>query len=403
MLIIFIIAGFAIIAFVIGFALVYQGYASLPRPDDVASSEELEKTKAELKTSNAESEKLKTQANTLAVQLEEMKAKLTWAEENVKALEEMNNATAQTQTKLDQVEKDLNFLSQKADSQARESIDVITSLSAECDSLKLKLSQAPAVSPAEVTGLKDENQKLKIQLDGYINKVKELEANLEAGQKIAEAAKASAQLSEENAALKKSLTELEDKIRLLLSEAETNKSEQAKAVSELQIKIAALETENKELRERPVEVKPSFSDEEVLRLRQENEERIVLANAALVKLNSDLELVNSRVAEKDSLIKKLNEDLLTSRQLAIDNLKEITALKTAQDQAVASSVPGPEPSGLISENDELKRRLNELIEANRLLQDKEKVLALKLGQARAKAQGLEQICEEYKLVAEGRN
>lgn len=93
-----------------------------------------------------------------------MKDKCHWAEENVKNLEALSKQGSQAQMRIDQLEKDLSFLSQKADSQAQEAIDVITRLAAEGEALQNAFSQNNnAAKTEDLNNLTDENQKLKIR------------------------------------------------------------------------------------------------------------------------------------------------------------------------------------------------------------------------------------------------
>lgn len=305
---------FIVFTFVVGVSLLFRGCFILPDSAKIAPASDLQKAQEDLKLANAETEKLRAQANTLAVQLEEMKGKLTWAEENVKALEEALKETEQTQSRLEQLEKDLTFLSQKADSQASGAIEVITSLAAERESLQ----NAP-VKTEDLNNLTDENQKLKIQIDGYASKVKEMEAVVAASK-------------------------------------------------EADVKLASVQQELK-------------------KVRLENEEKIVQANAALVKLNSEIELLNAQITEKDERIKKFAQDLLVSRQETAVVQKQIDELKSTQQ------LPG------ISQGEDLQKQIDQLKAVNQHLQDKEKILIFKLAQARAQALSFEKICEEFKYTA----
>lgn len=304
---------FIVFTFVVGVSLLFRGYFILPDSAKIAPASDLQKAQEDLKLANAETEKLRAQANTLAVQLEEMKGKLTWAEENVKALEEALKETEQTQSRLEQLEKDLTFLSQKADSQASGAIEVITSLAAERESLQ----NAP-VKTEDLNNLTDENQKLKIQIDGYASKVKEMEAVVAASK-------------------------------------------------EADVKLASVQQELK-------------------KVRLENEEKIVQANAALVKLNSEIELLNAQITEKDERIKKFAQDLLMSRQETAVVQKQIEEFKSTQQLTS------------VAQGEDLQKQIEHLQAVNQHLQDKEKILIFKLAQARAQALSFEKVCEEFKYT-----
>ncbi|MCC6758168.1 MAG: hypothetical protein IT395_00895 [Candidatus Omnitrophica bacterium] len=395
-----IVAFFVILAFVVGASLLFRGFSKLPDAEMIAPVSELEKAQTDLKAASAETEKVRAQANTLAVQLEEMKGKVAWAEGNVKSLEETLRKSSEAQSRIDQLEKDLSFLSQKADSQARESIDVITRLAAETEVLKLQTA-APAASE-DSSALKDENQKLQIQVDGYASKVKDLEAAVaaaqEAGTKYADVTKTNTQLTEENAVLKKNLAELDEKIKAAKTEAEQFKAQHEQVVKELQAKIAQLETERQSAvvpAPQPVEsaVNVATIEEELQRVRAQSEEKIVQANGALVRLNAEMETLNGQLAEKDERLKKLTEDLFSTRQELAGSLRAVNDLK--QSKGVA-----PAPLADDAEKADLQKRLDELSAAHQHLKDKEKVLSYKLTQSRAQALSLERLCDELKEQVE---
>ncbi len=322
-LLIIILAVFVILTFVVGVSFLFGGYCVLPDNSKLAPLPEFQKAQADLKLANAEMEKLRQQANTLAVELDGMKDKCHWAEENVKNLEALSKQGSQAQMRIDQLEKDLSFLSQKADSQAQEAIDVITRLAAEGEALQNAFSQNNnAAKTEDLNNLTDENQKLKIQVEGYAGKVKDLE--------------------------------------VLAASCAEDKS-----------KLLAVEDQLKEIRVR-------------------SEEQIVQANAALVKFNSDIELLNTQITEKDERIKKFSQELLASRQEAALFLKGIDDLKAVQKTVS------------ISHSEDLDKQLEQLQAANQHLRDKEKMLTFKLAQARAQAMSFERICEEFKCQVGGR-
>ncbi len=221
----------------------------------------------------------------------------------------MSKDAAEVQLRFAQLEKDLNFLSQKADGQAVQAIEVITRLAAETESLQNAFAQKQdTVKTDELNNLTDENQKLKIQIDGYASKLKELEV-------IAQSAQETTSLL-------------------------------------------------------------SATQEELKRVRLQNEEQIVAANSALVKLNSDMQLLSQEISQKDESIRKFTQELLVSRQ------------ETAQ-QAVN-----------VAQIQDLQKQLEQFQEVNQHLRDKEKLLTFKLVQARAQALSFEKICEEFKYPAE---
>jgi len=403
------VALFVIVAFVVGVSFLFRGYIGLADAGKTAPLADLEKAHSDLKVANTETEKARAQANTLAVELDEMKGKLTWAQGNVKSLEDTLRKSSQAYARIEQLEKDLTFLSQKADSQAREAIDVITQLAAETEVLKLQSAvPSPAgdlFSSVDVKVITDENQKLKIQVDGYTSKVKDLEAAVVAAQdegaKYVNVTQTNSQFSQENVVLKKNLAELEEKIKVAQGEAEQFTVQQAKAVDELQAKIAQLETQPPAVVSTPVESAPKVpavniaaSEDELRRVRIQSEEMIVQANSALVRLNSDVEMLTSQIADKDTRIKKLTEDLFSTRDELSVSLRTVNELKLSPSAKVSYPVI-PD-----AERDELQKRFDDLAAVNQRLLDKGKILTYKLAQSRAQALSLERLCDELKQSSE---
>ncbi len=396
------IALFVIITFVIGVSFLFRGYLTLPSAEKFVPIAQLEKVQSDLKLANGEMEKLRTQSNALAVELDAANGKLTWALGNVKTLEETLSKASQLQPRLDQLEQDLNFLSQKADAQAQEAIDVITRLAVEKESLQHEVaSPTVAANTDELEKLTDENQKYKIQVEGYARKVKELETAVEslqqASAQLIELNQVRTTLTEENLLLKKNLSELEEQIKTAQSYADDLKAEHSQNVLELQNKIAQIDADNLALKQTPPEPIAQISLEEVNLLRAQHEERIVQANTALIKLNTDMELLNVQLAQKDASLRKLTEDLLASRQEVAVSLREIVDLKTAlPKEVVVPEVAGERLSLALQQRDELQKSLQELQAVHENLRLKEKIMMQKLVQSRAQAMSLEKICEDFK-------
>lgn len=374
------IALFVIITFVIGVSFLFRGYLTLPSAEKFVPIGELEKLQSDLKLANGEMEKLRTRSNALAVHLDEANGKLTWALGNVKTLEETLSKGSQLQPRLDQLEQDLNFLSQKADAQAQEAFDVITRLAAENESLHHEI-ELPAVAAHadELAKLTDENQKFKIQVEGYARKVKELETAVESAQQASEQLtqvnQAHAVLAEENLFLKKNFADLEEQIKVAQSYADDLKAEYSQNVLELQNKITQLDADNVALKQVAEQSITRISQEEVNLLRAQHEERIIQANTALVKLNTDIELLNAQLAEKDGCIKRLTEDLLSSRQEVAVSLREIVDLKTALPKVGNVSEISKEQLLLArQERDDLQKSLHELQVVHENLRIKEKLM-----------------------------
>lgn len=317
-----VILGFlAIVFFVVGVSLLWNGYRSVPSPEKIVPRQDLNTAEENFKAAKAETEKLRQQLTALTVEFDQTRTKLAEAEKNVQALKESRAQILKSQSRIEGLERDLNFLMQKADTQAVEAVDLITRLGAENENLQKAVKDAlAAANPQEIERLTEENQKLKIQLEGFAGKVGELEAQAadQAGMngKLQEAQAEKTGLSDENAALKAQLVEVGEKIRGAQADHEKVQAGYAAQLEQLQAAINRLQAENAALKEKAV--------------------------------------------------------------------------------AVAAAPP----ETWQNEKDELEKELQGLRKSHTVLLEKEKILQFKLVQSRARATGLEKICEGFKYQVE---
>lgn len=209
-MIIFVLGVITVVLFVVGIALAFQGFGNVPDASTIVSKDAFDKVENDLGNSKEQEEKLKLQMDSLAVELEKTKEKLAQGQESGEGVDALKAQEEEYKTKIQELEKNLGFLREKADTQATESIDVISSLREKNETLESEIvSTKEQVDPDALEVLSKEKESLESQLNKHLSRVQQLEVELNtaAGQ------------TEENQKLTKGLkqitgkiTELEDEI-----------------------------------------------------------------------------------------------------------------------------------------------------------------------------------------------
>jgi predicted RNase H-like nuclease (RuvC/YqgF family) len=298
----------AVVLFVMGIVLLFQGYQTSPEASQVVPQEKFDALVKELQTTKELEESLKLQLDKIAVEYEETKTNLANAEKDGTATAPIQAQVQEYQSKVQQLEKELTFIRQKADQQAQESLSAIQKLRAE-----------KGGDPDILEDLRKEKESFQGQLNGNLEKISQLETELtcakSGSEEVKQAKQAVETLSAENQALKEGLTQITSKI--------------------------------------------SHVEEEFRGIQRKIAEDFAVA-----------EQVNDRLQKEiDGLTRQKD-----------DNAKRIQELDTNLAQTKAQS-------------GELKR----LKDTNAFLLEKEKRLQLEFTKSRARALGLEKICEEFKI------
>jgi predicted nucleic acid-binding Zn-ribbon protein len=192
----------AVVLFVVGIVLLFQGYQTIPEASQVVPQEKFDALQQELQTTKELEESLKLQLDKIAVEYEETKTKLANAEKDGTATDPLKIQVQEYQSKVEQLEKELTFIRQKADQQAQESLSAIQKLRAD-----------KGGDPAVLENLRKEKESFQSQLNGNLAKMSELETELtRAKSGSEEVQQAKSTLSAENLALKKGLTQITSKI-----------------------------------------------------------------------------------------------------------------------------------------------------------------------------------------------
>ena len=369
---ILILGAIVITLFVIGVSLLLKGYMNTPNPATVVPLEKLIQTQNDLHASQAETVKLKLQMDTLALKIDEMKTQLTEAKKREEIITAMRIKENENLEKIHALEMDLNFLSQKADQQAQEAIEVINLLRAESEQFKKELAQRSAVDPAEIEKLNNEIQTLHTQLqerDVSIKKiedeaVKKIEVTFSAQiqQLTDELTKAQAQINQLNTANQKLTAELEP-----LRQELTTMQETAAKLKDSQAPAVPTEAAGAESK--------AAASAEIQKLTDE-----------LTKAQSDS---RKQIEEAQAQIKQLTADLAASREA-------FTQAKQKQEAAIVSVPPVEAATNWIKEKEQLESQLKKLQDINKHLIEKEKILQLELTKSRMRVIGLERIWEDFK-------
>ena len=338
-----IIALVAIIFLIAGFAFLITGYRESPAADTVVSTGALDVIKGELSAAQEREKKLKLQLDSLAVAVDEAKGK---GEELQKFEREVQSIKSQEEgyrTKIVQLEGNLSFIREKADTQAKESIEAINTLTLENARLKTDLELNAAM------------------------------ARQESAEQIAKAQEIVDRIQQENDTLKSGVQGMMVKINEIEKEFLNKKHGQNSPISQ-----AAL---------------------------AENELRLAESIAQIGQLHDRLESLNDQIVANDEKIKSLEESLAVSQQevqQAQARLDELKRDAAAQPQRLPlESGAEMEMHHLwAEEKEEFQSNLNRLQEMNEYLIEKEKKLQLELTKARTQSLGWQKIYQEFKAQVE---
>ncbi len=201
---IYVLMGVGIVLFAIGASFVLKACLSTPNDNTIVPKPEFDKVKLELTQSKEFESKLKGQIEQLKIEFgtakQNLEASKGTEETALKNLQEWQTKTASSEetykTTIHQLETELNLLREKAETQAKDALKMVTSLRAENESLKgnseaLKLKDQELEKNKEsLKTLTDENETLnkqKNQVAQLISEKESLAKDLEiAQQKVQE-------------------------------------------------------------------------------------------------------------------------------------------------------------------------------------------------------------------------
>lgn len=362
-----------VIAFLLGVTFVYRGISAKPQ----VALEDFEKVKDELTASRQNEGRLKADLESANKEIALVKKTLAEAHSSLQKSQEDLAAVQDNEksfkSKVRELEEKLTALYTKADTQAKNALELISALRVENEALKQKTetpppaSSQPAPDPEAVQALTKEAEALKTQSQELSAKVQQLEQELaaqksESEKQLAEANQAIESLKVQPAAAAAPASApvpVADDIGKADLENLRSENEQFKAqVTEGLEKIKELENTVEKLKAHPVSAAPAVPSE------------------------TDL-------AERAAL-KRTNEELsaqLEQMKKAVEQLKADNAAFAARPKESAASP-------------ELEAQLAKLKELNEFLTRKDKMLQVELTKSRVKALGLERICADFKTQLE---
>ena len=228
-MIIFVLGVIAVILFVVGIALVFQGYRNIPDANTIVSKDAFDKVKSDFDNSKEEEEKLKQQLDSLTIKLEKTKEKLAQAQESGEGVDALKAQEEEYKTKIQELEKNLGFLREKADTQATESINVISSLREKNETLESEIvSTKGQVDPDALEVLSKEKESLESQVNKHLSRVQQLEGEMNTVTSLTEQNR---KLTEGLKQITEKISELEDEI-LKSSPSAGKNAEKIKEINE---------------------------------------------------------------------------------------------------------------------------------------------------------------------------
>ena len=449
---ILVLIGIGIVLFSIGILFVIKGYMNTPNENTVVPLKDLEKVRVELvQTKESEArfktqmEQQKTQLETTVGNLEAAKAK---EESILRSLQEFQASVAGQEqiykTNRQQLETEIATIKEKADTQAKEALEMVNSLSSENESLKNNLESLQDTLETVETklhkleaerdsaaNLSANNELLKNELGTYRSRIQELEQQFNSLQKENQILRNQqddsskfetlqntfqsirqtleqelgtnklicATLKSENQTLNEKLQQslLEKERNLIQLEALRQQLEAVKtdssrhlsaAVDHVKSENIALRSQIKEQLERlqPVEA-------QLFRLQKEKEERTAGYDQTIADLKVKNQLLQSWLEENLTRVKQLENEL------SLTNRHEQEFGRESQDTIDHLT---QERNMLLKTKADLESNLTKLKDLNTALSQKEEMMQYELTKIRAQAISFETEGKSLRLDLEAR-
>jgi len=386
-----------VVFFVLGVALIYQGMRNAPDIDAFVAKNDFEEIKGKLELTEKEEEGLKLQLDSITLELNDARTKAEQAEHIQKDVDAMRQRDQHYQTAIQELEQSLNFISRKADEQAKKAIDAITALNSRNQMLESEIKErvAAGAQQGNIDALMQEKQGLENQLNGNQSRIVELEGQLEglkqqSQEELQAAQNLIAQLQTQNTRFESGITEITAKISVLEDELVKSRREKEEQLANAQKLIEELRRQKEQLEAEGTDPK-AFAELEgqLNRLRSESESRLTEANQSVSRLQGEIDRLQQEIKDNQ----RQRDDLKCQ-------LDESQQVRSAMDDAALKSELPQQPS--IEEKTGLENELKDLREMNLFLKQKERLLSQELLKSQTQAMGLEKICQEFRKKMEGR-
>ncbi|HSA31689.1 MAG TPA: hypothetical protein P5160_07820 [Candidatus Omnitrophota bacterium] len=378
-----------IVSFVIGVSFVLKATVSAPDMEKVVSKKEYEQAQQELRRILDEEQGLKQQLDLMAVELEDSRQKIASGEEVSRQVDALRSRDQEYQTAITQLKRQLEFLSRKADDQARQAIAAIQTLDSQRKSLKEELDHLDQTMPPEhIEALQKERAVLQQQIQANQEKISHLEKELSdvkerSGAELAQMVAEAERLRSENSAFQEGIQRMTEKIARVKTEVEDIRDQKERELLEARAMIERLQQEKGQ--ESAASQLQGAADlerleHEVQLLRDDSERRLKDAHGYIQSLKDQIGVLNNEIAVNRTRREELERDLEISRR-GLDR----SMVEHAAENA----------NGLQESNSDLQRQLNELKLLNQFLKEKEGLLSEELLKSQTQAMGLQKICEEF--------
>lgn len=382
--------------FVLGVALIYRGMANSPDADEVVQKVEYEDVRSKLDNVEKEEKGLKLQLDSMTVELQDAQVRAQEADVIKKDVDSLRERDRQHQEMIHSLEENLNFLSKKADEQAKKSIDAILALDSKSKKLQGEAQEyIEQALQVDVEGLSDEKDSLKKQLAGNVEKLNGLQAELMNVQQRSEAelqeSKALVEkLRSENEVFEKGIVEITSKITSVEEEFSKVQQEKDQQLQNAKQLIDKLRTEQQHLTQDGASKEQVVAlESELNRIKAESEGRLLEAHQNVGRLQEEVNRFQREIQE--------NQHQRVELQNQIDeNQRSISAV----DEDAMTEVIENQKAKWVSEKLDIDLELSELRETTQFLRQKERLLSQELLRSQTQALGLEKICQEFKKQIE---
>lgn len=380
---------FGVLSFVIGVSFVLKATLSAPDMDKVVSKKEYEQVQQDLQRILDEEQGLKQQLDAMALELDDSRQKIASGEEVGHQVDALRVRDQEYQAAVHQLKQQLEFLSQKADDQARKAIEVIQTLDSQRQSLKEELDHLDqSLPPEHIETLQKERALLQEQVSANQGRIVDLEKELSDTQKksqdeLMQMTEEAVRLRSENSAFQEGIQSMTEKIARVKAEVEEIRGQKERELSEAKEMIARLQQEKSASSAGGVRADDEIErlEHEVQRVRMDSEQRLKDAHGHVENLKEQIHKLKDEIVLNHGRREELEQALRQSHDgLSLSDFEGESREEVAQLQ---------------KKNKQLEEQSHELKLLNQFFKDKETLLSEELLKSQTQAMGLQKICEEF--------
>ncbi len=371
--------------FLLGLVLVWKGTQEAPDPKDIVPREEFSSVQKELDAAKSEEVHLKQQLDALAVDLHQAQEKVQESQELEGMLNSLQQHEEENQETIYRLEKNFNFLRQKADQQARAAKEIIELIQSEKEALRHEMDDVRSkVDEEEFLSVKRENQQLHSDVNKFLDEVKDFERRLH---------------------------DMQDEYETRISHSDGELLRHQQQTDRLKTGLLLIIQKVRDAQQQMLTTRQAY-DLKYQQVLREKESLDTQAREKMLHLQEQSDVYQKQIHENNETILALERSLLASQE-KIDQSHTLISqlqvqLKTEQDM-VTAALPKDleedrrlrdEREKLLNEKADLERKLREMRELNEFLQKKEKILQRELTKSRTEALGFRRMCDSYKTKIE---